>query len=71
MTETISQGQSSCCRAELEALGVAASDSDTDDDDSPKTDDYFVLEADLSSVGGYVNFMTVSVPIGQFLRPHF
>ena len=29
------------------------------------SDDYYVLEADLSSSGGYINFMTVSVPIGN------
>jgi hypothetical protein len=27
-------------------------------------DEYYVLEADVSSSGGYINFMTVSVPIG-------
>ena len=31
------------------------------------SDDYYVLEADLSSSGGYINFMTVSVPIGSLL----
>ena len=29
------------------------------------TDDYYVLEADLSSTGGYVNLINISVPISK------
>ena len=29
------------------------------------TDDYYVLEADLSSTGGYVNLINISVPISM------
>ena len=31
------------------------------------TDDYYVLEADLSSTGGYVNLINISVPISKII----
>ena len=30
-------------------------------------DDYYVLEADLSSTGGYVNLINISVPISKII----
>ena len=39
-----------------------------DTEEEEQTDDYYILEADISSVGGYINFMSVSVPV-DILEP--
>ena len=39
-----------------------------DTEEEEQTDDYYILEADISSGGGYINFMSVSVPV-DILEP--
>ena len=40
----------------------------TESEEEEQSDDYYILEADISSVGGYINFMSVSVPV-DILEP--